>query len=164
MAICDTPISVRSPWQNCYAERLICSIHREYLYRLAVFGGQHLRRLLCSYAEYYKSESSFLHTPRMNRDEEPFRLNLISKPTSPSCFGGKTVTQGRRHLGLASSWFSNGGRSYATFLVRAAHLRSRVAHYFGRSLRYLCPNLALRRIRITEPPRVWKPPPQARTL
>jgi transposase InsO family protein len=42
-----------SPWQNCFVERLIGSIRRECVDHLVVFGEQHLRRVLRSYALYY---------------------------------------------------------------------------------------------------------------
>ena len=51
MGIRDKPISAGSPWQNCFAERLIGSIRRECVEHLIVFGEQHLRRvpaLLCA--------------------------------------------------------------------------------------------------------------------
>ncbi len=53
MGIRDRPISPGSPWQNCFAERLIGSIRRECTDHLIVFGAQHLRRALHSYARCY---------------------------------------------------------------------------------------------------------------
>ncbi len=53
MGIRDKPISSGSPWQNCFAERLIGSIRHECVEHLIVFGEQHLRRVLRSYALYY---------------------------------------------------------------------------------------------------------------
>ncbi len=61
MGICDKPISPGSPWQNCFAERLIGSIRRECVDHLVVFGEQHLRRVLRSYAEYYNETRT--HAP-----------------------------------------------------------------------------------------------------
>jgi hypothetical protein len=46
MGIRDRPTSFRSPWQNCFAERLIGSIRRECTDHLIVFGEEHLRRTL----------------------------------------------------------------------------------------------------------------------
>jgi len=54
----DIPISARSPWQNCYAERLIGSIRRECLDHVVVINERHLRRILKSYFQYYKHASS----------------------------------------------------------------------------------------------------------
>jgi len=53
MGIRDKPIAPASPWQNCFAERLIGSMRRECLDHIVVFGEAHLRRILRSYARYY---------------------------------------------------------------------------------------------------------------
>jgi hypothetical protein len=53
MGIRDKPISAGSPWQNCFAERLIGSIRRECIDHVVSLGEEHLRRLLRSYASYY---------------------------------------------------------------------------------------------------------------
>src|SRR6476620_4045267 len=53
MGIRDKPITPASPWQNGFAERLIGSIRRECLDHLIVFGEEHLRRIMKSYADYY---------------------------------------------------------------------------------------------------------------
>ena len=53
MGIRDKPIAPASPWQNCFAERLIGSIRRECLDHIIVLGEAHLRRVLKSYAPYY---------------------------------------------------------------------------------------------------------------
>ena len=55
MGIRDKPIAPASPWQNGFAERLIGSIRRECLDHVIVLGEAHLRRILKSYADYYKS-------------------------------------------------------------------------------------------------------------
>ena len=39
--------------QNGFAERLIGSIRREYVYHIVVLGEAHLRRTLTKYAAYY---------------------------------------------------------------------------------------------------------------
>jgi Integrase core domain len=53
MGIRDRPITLASPWQNGFAERLIGSIRRECLDRIIVLGEAHLGRILKSYARYY---------------------------------------------------------------------------------------------------------------
>ena len=53
MGIRDKPIAPGSPWQNCFAERLIGSIRRECLDHFVVLGEAHLRRILGAYAAYY---------------------------------------------------------------------------------------------------------------
>jgi len=60
MGIRDRPIAPRSPWQNCYAERLIGSIRRECLDHVIVFGERHLRHVLRSYARYYNGVRTHL--------------------------------------------------------------------------------------------------------
>jgi transposase InsO family protein len=53
MGIRDKPISAGSPWQNCFAERLIGTIRRECVDHLIVLGEAHLRRVLIKFATYY---------------------------------------------------------------------------------------------------------------
>jgi transposase InsO family protein len=60
MGIRDRPVSVRSPWQNGYAERLIGSIRRECLNHVVVVGKRHLRRVLASYQKYYNEVRTHL--------------------------------------------------------------------------------------------------------
>jgi transposase InsO family protein len=60
MDIRDRPTAERSPWQNGYAERLICSIRRDCLDHVVVFGERHLRHLLESYQRYYNEARTHL--------------------------------------------------------------------------------------------------------
>jgi transposase InsO family protein len=53
MGIRDRPIAPGSPWQNCFAERVIGTIRRECVDHVIVLGEQHLRQILKSYADYY---------------------------------------------------------------------------------------------------------------
>ena len=53
MGIDNVVTSVRSPWQNCYVERLIGSIRRECLNRVIVLNESHLRRILKGYFDYF---------------------------------------------------------------------------------------------------------------
>jgi transposase InsO family protein len=55
MGIRDKPISPGSPWQNCFAERLIGTIRRECVDHVVAFGEQHLRQVVKSYAGYYNT-------------------------------------------------------------------------------------------------------------
>jgi transposase InsO family protein len=55
MGIRDKPIAPGSPWQNCFAERLIGSIRRECVDQVIALGEQHLRQVLKSYAIYYNT-------------------------------------------------------------------------------------------------------------
>jgi transposase InsO family protein len=60
IGIRDRPASLRSPWQNAYAERLIGSIRRECLDHIVVFGERHLRNVLLSYMDYYNGTRTHL--------------------------------------------------------------------------------------------------------
>src|SRR5438270_12844766 len=53
MGIRDRPTSFLSPWQNCFAERLVESIGRECTDHLIVFNAEHLRQILAKYTTYY---------------------------------------------------------------------------------------------------------------
>jgi Integrase core domain len=54
MGIRDRPIARRSARQNGHVERLIGSIRRECLDHLVISGEAHLRRIVYTYATYYK--------------------------------------------------------------------------------------------------------------
>src|SRR5262245_47784924 len=54
------PISARSPWQNCYVERVIGSIRRECLNHVIVINERHLRRVLKNYFQYYHRSRTHL--------------------------------------------------------------------------------------------------------
>src|SRR5215470_11085082 len=58
MSIEQICIAPRSPWQNCYVERVIGSIRRECLNHVIILNDNHLRRLLKSYFRYYNHASS----------------------------------------------------------------------------------------------------------
>src|SRR5215469_11294922 len=60
LSIQQVPISARSPWQNCYAERVIGSIRRECLNHVVVVNEWHLRRILKSYIGYYHRSRTHL--------------------------------------------------------------------------------------------------------
>lgn len=57
MGISEVLIAPQSPWQNAFAERLVGSIRRERLDHVIVLGEKHLRRILRSYFDYYRSAS-----------------------------------------------------------------------------------------------------------
>jgi transposase InsO family protein len=75
MGIRDKPISAGSPWQNCFAERLIGSIRRECVDHLVVFGERHLRQILRSYALYYNE----MRTHRSLNKDAP-----LPRPVQPN--------------------------------------------------------------------------------
>jgi len=51
--IAVTPISVRAPNQNAFAERFVQSVKRECLDHFVIFGETHLRHILSEYLTYY---------------------------------------------------------------------------------------------------------------
>ena len=55
MGIRDKPIALGSPWQNCFAERLIGTIRRECVDHVIAWDEQHLHQVLKSYANYYNT-------------------------------------------------------------------------------------------------------------
>ena len=60
MGIRDRPIAARSPWQNCYVERLIGSIRRECVDHIIALDEAHLRRTLKKYSDYYNGTRTHL--------------------------------------------------------------------------------------------------------
>ena len=70
MGIQQVAISACSPWQNCYAERVIGSIRRECLDHVIVINEWHLRRILKSYFSYYHQSRTHLS---LDKDAPEFR-------------------------------------------------------------------------------------------
>jgi hypothetical protein len=60
MGIRDRPTSIRSPWQNCYVERVIGSIRRECLDHTLIWNAAHLRQILSEYTHYYNATRTHL--------------------------------------------------------------------------------------------------------
>ena len=86
MGIRDRPTAPRSPWQNCYAERLIGSIRRECLDHVIVFGERHLRRVLTKYADYYNGARTHLSLAKDSPVSRPIRR--IGRITKRPLLGG----------------------------------------------------------------------------
>jgi transposase InsO family protein len=82
MGIRDKPIAPGSPWQNCFAGRLIGSIRRECTDHIIAVGEGHLRRKLRSYAHYYNESRTHRS---LNKDTPVHRViesvgAIISRP------------------------------------------------------------------------------------
>jgi len=79
-------VSVASPWQNGFAERLIGSIRRECLDHLVVLSEAHLHRIWRSYTDYYNK----IRTHRsLAKDAPGFRATQrIGDITSHVILGG----------------------------------------------------------------------------
>jgi len=86
MGIRDKPIAPQSPWQNCFAERLIGSIRRECLDHLVVLGEAQLRRILQSYANYYNKIRTH---QSLGKDTPSYRpVQRIGNVVSQAILGG----------------------------------------------------------------------------
>jgi transposase InsO family protein len=75
MSIEEIRIAPRSPWQNCYVERVIGSIRRECLNHVIVLNN-HLRRLLKDYFRYYHESRTHLS---LNKDAPECRTIQSNK-------------------------------------------------------------------------------------
>ena len=83
MGIRDRPVSVRSPWQNGVAERLIGSIRRDCLDHVVVFGERHL---LHSYQTYYNEARTHLS---LHKDAPvPREVQAVGRVLSVPILGG----------------------------------------------------------------------------
>lgn len=82
MEIRDRPIASRSPWQNCYVERVIGSIRRECLDHIVVWNEAHLRRVLNAYVAYYNASRTHLGLGKDTPDRRPVenRGAIVSAP------------------------------------------------------------------------------------
>ena len=83
MGIEEVLIAPRAPWQNPYAERVIGSIRRECLDHVIVLNGDHLRRVLAEYFEYYHEARAHLSLERNSPDprsvQPPEKGNVVAK-------------------------------------------------------------------------------------
>ena len=84
MGIDEVPTAYRSPWQNCYVERVIGSIRRECLDHMIILSEGHLKRVLDEYAEYYNTvrphQSLDCNSPLPREPEPPEMGRVISIP------------------------------------------------------------------------------------
>jgi hypothetical protein len=71
LGIQQVPTSARSPWQNCYAERIIGSIRRECLNHVIVISEWHLRQILKSYFGYYHRSRTHLSLDKDAPESRP---------------------------------------------------------------------------------------------
>src|SRR5262245_24759898 len=76
MSIEEILIAPRSPWQNCYVERVIGSIRRECLNHLIVINDNLLRRVLKDYFRYYHKSRTHLS---LDKDTPSFRVVQSNK-------------------------------------------------------------------------------------
>jgi hypothetical protein len=72
MGIEEILIAPKSPWQNCYVERVIGSIRRECLNHVIIINHQQLRRVLNEYFRYYHNSRPHLSLEKDAPDSGPF--------------------------------------------------------------------------------------------
>ena len=74
MGIDEVLIAPHAPWQNPYCERMVGSIRQDCLDHLIVLNEAHLKRIMCSYLDYYHNSRTHLSLDRNSpipRDVEP---------------------------------------------------------------------------------------------
>ena len=76
ISIEEVRIAPRSPWQNCYVERVIGSVRRECLNHVIVINDHHLRRILKDYFRYYHESRTHLS---LDKDAPGFRAVQSNK-------------------------------------------------------------------------------------
>ncbi len=80
MGIEEVKTAPRSPWQNCYVERLIGSIRRDCLDHVIVINEQYLRRILEEYFLYYHHSRTHLSLDKdcpERREVEPPQMGKV---------------------------------------------------------------------------------------
>lgn len=74
--IVSKPTTIRSPWQNPYAERVIGTIRRELLDHIIPFNQRHLENLVNEYINKYYN----LHRPHQGLDGQTPVRKIIPEP------------------------------------------------------------------------------------
>jgi hypothetical protein len=90
--------SLRSPWQNAYAERIIGSIRRKCLDYVIVFNQRQLHRMLSAYVDYYQRTRTHLSLNKDCPDTRPVHLTKRGKVVAFPQVGGLH----HRHARLAA--------------------------------------------------------------
>jgi putative transposase len=78
----------RSPWQNCYAERVIGSIRRECLNHVIVISAKHLRNILKGYFRYYHESRTHLGLDKDVPESRPIQPKTLERIVSIPQVGG----------------------------------------------------------------------------
>jgi len=88
MGIAEVMTAPGSPWQNAYVERVIGSIRRECLDHIVSFNERHLRRVLCSYLDYYHRTRTHLSLGKDCPDPRPIQPCRIGRVVAIPQVGG----------------------------------------------------------------------------
>jgi hypothetical protein len=86
-------ISVRSPWQNGYAERFVGTLRRELLDHLIVLGERHLLRAVREYVTYYNDDRQHMAL----RGDAP-----VTRPVEPPTRGRSSPSPGSEDFTTAT--------------------------------------------------------------
>lgn len=87
--------SHKSPWQNCFVERVNGTLRREFLNHLIVLSEKHLRRLLREFVAYYNGGRGHL-----SLRQSPTPRETMSKPAR--CVVATPVLGGLHHVYAAA--------------------------------------------------------------
>ena len=88
MGIEEVLSTPRSPWQRAYIERVIGSIRRECLDHVIVFDERSLRRILCSYFNYYHRSRTHLSLEKDSPEPRPIQPPEIGPVVALPQVGG----------------------------------------------------------------------------
>jgi len=88
MGIEQVRITARSPWQNCYAERMIGSIRRECLNHVIAINDRHLRRILKDYFHYYHGSRTHLALDKDAPEPRAIQPNKLERIVAVPQVGG----------------------------------------------------------------------------
>ena len=88
MGIEQILIAARSPWQNCFVERMIGSIRRECLNHVGVINERHLRWILKRYIRYYLHSRTHLSLEKDAPERRTIQPRELGKVVQLAEVGG----------------------------------------------------------------------------
>ena len=93
MGLEPTRTSYQSPWQNGVAERFVGTVRRDLLDHVIVLDGEHLRRLLSEYLEYYHRDRTHLGLEK----DAPVARPVELRPAGPVAAHAQRRVGGLHH-------------------------------------------------------------------
>ena len=93
MGLEPTRTSYQSPWQNGVAERFVGTVRRDLLDHVIVLDGEHLRRLLSEYLEYYHRDRTHLGLEK----DAPVARPVELRPAAPVAAHAQRRVGGLHH-------------------------------------------------------------------
>jgi putative transposase len=88
MGIEELRIAPRSPWENCYVERVIGSIRRDCLNHVIIINDKHLRGILKSYFVYYHESRTHLSLEKDTPQTRTIQPNPLERIVEIPQVGG----------------------------------------------------------------------------